>query len=116
MAHVKTQLTEGEFQSEYAAGSAMNLDQAVSYAQDLSQKASAFRGSQKIQDKLSAREREVAEWIAQGISNADIAARMVVSKRTIEKHIAHILDKLGLENRAQIVRWVFENGRSNTSS
>ena len=104
MARVKTQLTEREFQFEYAAGSALTLDKAVSYAQNLSQMTFAFSGPQKIQDKLSVREREVPEWIAQGMSNAEIADRLVVSKRTIEKHIAHILDKLGLENRPQIIR------------
>jgi non-specific serine/threonine protein kinase len=54
------------------------------------------------------REREVAGLIAQGESNGEIADNLVVSKRTVEKHIANILSKLGFTNRAQIVRWAIE--------
>ena len=56
------------------------------------------------------REREVAALIAQGKSNGEIADELVVSKRTVETHIAHILSKLGFTNRAQIVRWAIETG------
>jgi non-specific serine/threonine protein kinase len=57
---------------------------------------------------LTLRECEVAALIASGKSNAEIANQMVISKRTVEKHIAHILEKLGFTNRAQIVRWTLE--------
>ena len=56
------------------------------------------------------REREVAALIAQGKTNGEIADELVVSKRTVETHIAHILSKLGLTHRAQVVRWAIENG------
>ena len=59
---------------------------------------------------LTVREGEVAALIAQGKSNGEIAAELVVSKRTVEKHIAHIIMKLGVTNRAQIVRWGIETG------
>ncbi|MBK9049893.1 MAG: response regulator transcription factor [Chloroflexi bacterium] len=59
---------------------------------------------------LTVREREVASFIAQGRSNGEIAAALVLSKRTVEKHIANILSKLDLTNRAQLVRWAIENG------
>jgi DNA-binding NarL/FixJ family response regulator len=59
---------------------------------------------------LTRREREVASLIAQGRSNGEIAAELVVSKRTVEKHIANILTKLGFTMRAQIVRWAMERG------
>ena len=48
--------------------------------------------------------------VAQGKTNGEIAAALVVSKRTVEKHIAHILDKLGVTNRPQVVIWAVENG------
>ena len=55
--------------------------------------------------RLTAREREVAALIAQGLSNRDIAARLVISARTAETHVQHIMVKLGLTARTQIAAW-----------
>jgi PAS domain S-box-containing protein len=49
---------------------------------------------------LTPRQREVIEHIADGRTNDEIARRLVVSRRTVERHVAAILDKLGVENRA----------------
>jgi PAS domain S-box-containing protein len=49
---------------------------------------------------LTARQREVLEGVAEGQTNDEIAKRLVVSRRTIERHVAAILDKLEVENRA----------------
>jgi PAS domain S-box-containing protein len=49
---------------------------------------------------LTARQREVLEHIASGRTNDEIARRLVVSRRTVERHVAAILDKFGVENRA----------------
>jgi DNA-binding CsgD family transcriptional regulator len=51
---------------------------------------------------LTAREREVAALVAWGLANKDIASRLVVSKRTVDAHIEHILGKLGYSSRVQI--------------
>ncbi|MBV8196719.1 MAG: AAA family ATPase [Candidatus Eremiobacteraeota bacterium] len=51
---------------------------------------------------LSAREREVATLVAQGIPNRNLAQRLSVSQRTIEKHLTSIFGKLGLRNRAEL--------------
>ena len=59
---------------------------------------------------LSAREREVAALVAQGRSNREIAASLVVSERTAEAHVSNILGKLGLTTRAQIAAWAVEKG------
>jgi predicted ATPase/DNA-binding CsgD family transcriptional regulator len=53
-------------------------------------------------DLLTAREREVAGLVAQGMTNRDIAARLVVSKRTVDAHLEHILSKLGFSSRVQV--------------
>jgi non-specific serine/threonine protein kinase len=51
---------------------------------------------------LTAREREVAALVAAGLTNKDIAARLVVSKRTVDAHLEHILGKLGYGSRVQV--------------
>jgi DNA-binding CsgD family transcriptional regulator/tetratricopeptide (TPR) repeat protein len=57
---------------------------------------------------LTAREREVAARVAQGKTNRAIAEELVLSERTVEKHIENIMAKLGFESRAQIAAWAVE--------
>ncbi|WP_181780366.1 ATP-binding protein [Pseudonocardia pini] len=54
---------------------------------------------------LSPREREVAGLVAEGLTNRQIAARLVISQRTAGNHVAHILTKLGFTSRSQIAAW-----------
>ena len=58
---------------------------------------------------LSPREREVAEHVAQGLTNRQIATELSISERTVHTHVRRILRKLGLGSRAQITAWVIEN-------
>ena len=53
---------------------------------------------------LTRREREVAELVAEGLTNAQIAARLHVSESTVEKHVTRVLAKLELSTRAGVVR------------
>src|SRR5262249_671812 len=59
---------------------------------------------------LTAREREVAMFIVEGKTNRQIASLLVLSERTIDKHVAQILSKLGFHSRAQVAVWAVENG------
>jgi len=59
---------------------------------------------------LTERERQVATLVARGNSNRAIADTLVVSERTIEKHIENVLSKLGFTSRAQIAVWAVERG------
>ena len=54
---------------------------------------------------LSPREEEVAELVAQGLTNRQIAERLVISERTAQNHVQHILVKLGFTTRSQIAAW-----------
>jgi DNA-binding CsgD family transcriptional regulator len=56
-------------------------------------------------ERLTARELEVAELVTQGLSNPEIARRLVVSDRTVQTHVGNILAKQGLRNRQEIAVW-----------
>jgi DNA-binding NarL/FixJ family response regulator len=71
--------------------------------------APALANQERLND-LTQREREVVALIGQGKSNSAIADQLVLSKRTVEKHIANILAKLAVTNRAQLVLWAVEHG------
>jgi DNA-binding NarL/FixJ family response regulator len=66
------------------------------------------RAAKQAFDGLTTREREVAALIAQGRSNREIGEAMVVSERTVEKHVENILAKLAFSSRAQIAAWAVE--------
>jgi DNA-binding CsgD family transcriptional regulator len=57
---------------------------------------------------LSRREREVADLVAEGLTNREIAERLVISERTAEGHVEQIRNKLGFHSRTQIAAWVAE--------
>jgi non-specific serine/threonine protein kinase len=58
--------------------------------------------------QLTRREREVATLVARGMSNKDVAAKLVIAQRTAEAHVEHILTKLGFTSRNQITAWIAE--------
>ena len=66
--------------------------------------------AQKLPDQLTPREAEVLKLIAQGLSNAEIAAALVVSGATVKTHVNRIFFKTGVRDRAQAVRYAFEQG------
>ena len=61
---------------------------------------------------LSPRERQVAALLTLGLSNRQIAQRLVVTERTVAAHIEHILDKLGFASRHQVGAWAEAHGLS----
>jgi DNA-binding CsgD family transcriptional regulator len=72
---------------------------AVGYVRRIGTPATA---SDLARDALSERESEVAAFVAAGLGNAAIAERLSISKKTVEKHVGSIYDKLGIRSRAQL--------------
>jgi len=112
MAATKRRLGETAFNAAYAKGAPMTLGQAIAYAlADETAPSGDIRGR-----RLTAREREVASLIAQGLTNREIASRLVIAERTADAHVEHILNRLGFGSRAQIAAFAVEAGLYQPSS
>jgi non-specific serine/threonine protein kinase len=100
-------LGEQEFRAEFRKGMDLELEDAISFAigEEL---IPAPRAIAEAPTPLTRREQQVADLIAGGMSNKEIAARLVIARRTAEGHVERILQKLGFNSRAQIATWVTE--------
>jgi DNA-binding NarL/FixJ family response regulator len=77
--------------------------------QDYLQRAAA--GTQPaVNDDLTPREREVLVLVAEGLSNAEIADRLVISAKTVDRHRENIMRKLNLHNRVELVKYAIRKG------
>ncbi|WP_091449170.1 ATP-binding protein [Actinokineospora iranica] len=104
LAIAKGALGEAEFDAAFQIGRALSPDEAWHYA--LGQPLPREPAEPAAPMTLTRRELEVAELVAEGLSNRAIAAKLVISVRTATTHVQHILTKLGFANRAQIATWV----------
>ena len=100
-------LGEHAFAASHKEGAALNFDAAVTYA--LGEQIRPTATSAGSSSQPTKREREVAELIAEGLTNKEIAARLVISPRTAQGHVEHLLTKLRFTSRAQIAAWVVES-------
>ncbi|WP_036511137.1 protein kinase domain-containing protein [Nocardia aobensis] len=98
----RTALGARAFEAARQEGTAMNLHTAVAFALNEN---SSTTPSATPPAPLTRRERQVADLVAEGLTNKAIAARLVISQRTAEGHVEHILTKLGFTSRAQIAAW-----------
>jgi non-specific serine/threonine protein kinase len=100
-------LGEQEFRAVFRKGMDLELDDAISFAigEEL---IPAPRPIPEAPTPLTRREQQVADLIAGGMSNKEIAARLVIARRTAEGHVERILQKLGFNSRTQIATWVTE--------
>ena len=92
-----------------AAGES-RLDPAVTAAVVAHVRRHGTRATAHPVDRLTAREREVLVLMARGLSNAEVAAELVLSTGTVKTHVASLLAKLGARDRVQAVIAAFESG------
>ena len=103
---IRSRLAPDDFRTEQMIGASLTIEQAVQYAFQLP----LLQPPVNQPEHLTRRETEVARLIAAGKTNGEIAQELVLSKRTVEKHIANIRAKLDFNQRSQIVRWAFDTG------
>jgi len=97
-------LGDAAFHEAVDAGRGLGLEQAVAYALETA----APEGAPPVPggSPLTPREAQVAGLVAAGLTNADIADRLVISVRTVQGHLENILRKLEFTSRAQVAAWV----------
>jgi predicted ATPase/class 3 adenylate cyclase/DNA-binding CsgD family transcriptional regulator len=94
-------LGQKAFDAAWAEGAALSIEEAISYAQ---------RGSGKRKrpssgwESLTPTETAVMRLVSEGLANKDIAARLLISRRTVQTHLTHVYTKLGLTSRIQLVQ------------
>jgi DNA-binding NarL/FixJ family response regulator len=105
MAIARDAASESACQAATEKGAAMGQAEAVAFALGESPSPAGLPHDQG-RPHLTDREQEVAALITQGMSNSEIADALVISARTVETHVQHIMNKLGCGTRAQIAAWV----------
>ncbi|MEU8899125.1 LuxR C-terminal-related transcriptional regulator [Nocardia sp. NPDC048505] len=101
-------LGDKEFRAAFDSGAAMPLAEAMGYALG-TEPVPAPAPKAAAADVLTRREKDVARLVAAGYSNKRVAAELVISIRTAESHIDHILTKLGFSSRTQIAGWAAQH-------
>jgi DNA-binding NarL/FixJ family response regulator len=101
-------LGEQRWGARYAEGSA--LERAAAVALALGERRAGGTSVPPTPGPLTRRQREVAGLVAQGMTDREIAARLVISPRTAESHVEQILTRLGFRSRAQIAAWTAAQG------
>jgi predicted ATPase/DNA-binding NarL/FixJ family response regulator len=112
-------MSEGAYRAASTKGAGMSQAEAIAYALGESRGPISRSGERPSESwlRLTPRERDVAALVARGLSNSQIAAALVISARTVETHVQHIMDRLGVSTRAQIAAWsAAESGQAGPST
>jgi predicted ATPase/DNA-binding CsgD family transcriptional regulator len=113
---LRTTLGAEAFESALARGATMDVEEIAAFCTGETWARRPHRDALPATEPtpLTRREAEIATLIAQGMTNRDIAAALVIAPRTAEGHVEHILTKLGFTSRAQIAAWVAERRTAET--
>jgi ATP/maltotriose-dependent transcriptional regulator MalT len=101
VAAIREALDDSEFESAWAGGMALSTDEAIAYVQrghgERKRPASGWAS-------LTPAELQVVSLVQEGLGNKDIATRLFVSPRTVQTHLTHIFNKLGITSRLQLAQ------------
>jgi predicted ATPase/DNA-binding CsgD family transcriptional regulator len=97
------------FEQALRQGALLSPDEAIACALEPGDQQVGVSRAASARPLLTAREREVAELVARGLSNPQIAHELVIGERTVQTHVGNILNKLDLSSRAQVAAWVTEH-------
>ncbi|WP_253873738.1 ATP-binding protein [Actinomadura rupiterrae] len=98
----------------FAKGAALEVEDAAAFALGDDDLPAARRPGPDAPDAapeetpLTRRELEIADLVAEGLTNREIAERLVIAKRTVDSHLEHILGKLGFTSRTRVAAWAIE--------
>jgi DNA-binding CsgD family transcriptional regulator len=103
----KAAIGVSKFEAELTTGKGLTRDEAIRLALgEPAQVAAAGPPDGDGRTLLGKREADVARLVAEGLSNKQIGARLFISERTVDSHVRSILNKLGVNSRAQIAAWI----------
>ncbi|GAA1949203.1 LuxR family transcriptional regulator [Nocardioides panacihumi] len=105
-AMARRQIGDAEFELALGRGRSMSTDEVVRLGLRQESTPMSSHDVARAEVALTRRQQEVAEMIAAGMTNKEIAARLVISLRTAEGHVEGILTKLGFTTRTQIATWL----------
>jgi predicted ATPase/DNA-binding CsgD family transcriptional regulator len=108
-------LGEERFDELLGRGLAMHLADALAMAkgETPAERVLGPEPARSAAKQLTRREKEIAALVAAGLGNREIAARLYLSKRTVDSHMEHIFTKLGISSRTQLASWMLgQGGRS----
>jgi len=101
VAALRNTLGDNDFNASWAEGAALSTEEAIAYAQ-------RGRGERKRPSSgwgsLTPTELDVVRLVGEGLPNKDIATRLFVSPRTVQSHLRHVYNKLGLASRVQLAQ------------
>ncbi|MFF1949686.1 ATP-binding protein, partial [Kitasatospora herbaricolor] len=111
VAEAKAALGETAYARAFESGARLSQEEAIALAlgtEVVPEKSTAGPG----ESPLTRREEQIAELLAEGLSNKEIAERLVIAQRTAETHVANILTKLDCTSRSQVAVWVTQRRRA----
>jgi len=109
---LRARLSKEAFEAAWEEGRRMRLEDATDEALAPAKSATraATRAAAHPRERLTRREQDVADLIAEGLSNREIGSALGITKGTAEVHVQHIMNKLGFHSRSQIAAWAVDHG------
>ncbi len=107
---LRSELGNTAFQKAWERGWDINFDDLFNFIIAQFRMAEKAQVSASVLSTLTARELDTLKLLAQGKSNEEISLELVIVQKTVEKHVANILRKLGVKNRTEAAAWSIEKG------